>query len=146
MTTTDTVRDELRAIYTNHGTLTPALVVEQATAPDSPLHDKFEWRDDEAARKYRLVQAGRLIRSVTIARELRDYLPTHLHGVREFQSVNRAGRGREYVPTGVVVADPLALRITLRDMERDWQAFKARYEHLAEFAAFVNGKMGQAAS
>lgn len=43
------------------GRLTPAEVLEEARNPDSPLHDQFNWNDTEAAEKYRLGQASRLI-------------------------------------------------------------------------------------
>lgn len=48
------------------GRLTPAAVVEDAMNEESPLHSYFEWDDNEAARKYRLTQARRLIRSVEV--------------------------------------------------------------------------------
>lgn len=44
------------------GRLTPDAVVEDAMDPESPLHDKLEWDDTEAARQYRLEQARALIR------------------------------------------------------------------------------------
>lgn len=43
------------------GRLTPAEVLDEARNPDSPLHDQFTWDDTEAAEKYRLGQASRLI-------------------------------------------------------------------------------------
>lgn len=43
------------------GRLTPAEVLEEARNPESPLHDQFTWDDTEAAEKYRLGQASRLI-------------------------------------------------------------------------------------
>lgn len=43
------------------GRLTPTEVLEEARSPESPLHDQFNWNDTEAAEKYRLMQASRLI-------------------------------------------------------------------------------------
>lgn len=50
----------------SQGRLTPDVVVDDARDPTSPLHDQFEWKDDEAARLYRIDQARQLIRSVKI--------------------------------------------------------------------------------
>jgi hypothetical protein len=50
----------------NAGRLTPELVLAAAAVPTSPLHEEFEWRDDKAAIAYRLDQARRLIRYVTL--------------------------------------------------------------------------------
>src|SRR4051812_35266483 len=56
------LRDVLLAIREKRGTLTPEVVVEEAADPSHPLHHRFEWNDDEAARKYRLLQAASLLR------------------------------------------------------------------------------------
>lgn len=57
----------INAIATRHGgRITPEQVVAEAQNPDSPLHGYFEWRDDEAAHKYRIEQARGLIRSVHV--------------------------------------------------------------------------------
>ena len=56
----------LAKIETDHGKLTPRLVVADASDPRSPLHDQFEWNDTEAAIKYREDQARRLIRNIMV--------------------------------------------------------------------------------
>lgn len=48
------------------GRITPEIVFSDATSPDSPLHDCFEWDDGKAAYQHRLEQARALIRSVKI--------------------------------------------------------------------------------
>lgn len=53
----------------NEGRLTPALVVNSARNPDSPLHRFFEWDDTKAAEAHRLNQGRSLIRKVYIYRE-----------------------------------------------------------------------------
>jgi hypothetical protein len=50
----------------NGGQLTPAKVLKDAASSTSPLHDLFEWDDNEAARQYRLNQARTLISSFEI--------------------------------------------------------------------------------
>jgi hypothetical protein len=45
------------------------MVVGDASDPDSPLHAYFDWNDANAAHRYRLEQARRLIRSVKLVVE-----------------------------------------------------------------------------
>lgn len=50
----------------NGGRLTPNDVVDFAKDPSSPMHSWFTWDDSEAARLFRLSEAGSLIRSIEI--------------------------------------------------------------------------------
>jgi len=52
-----------RMSKTNGGKITPEELVQAARDENSPLHHFFEWDDDKAAEKYRLMQARTLIRS-----------------------------------------------------------------------------------
>lgn len=51
----------LAKIHKKHGRITPMLVLEEARAATSPLHQFFEWRDSVAAEKYRLDQATQMV-------------------------------------------------------------------------------------
>ena len=63
----NTVENELRNIMEAHGgLLDPADVVVAAASPDSPLHSHFTWNDEAAGAQWRLEEARKLIRSVTI--------------------------------------------------------------------------------
>lgn len=59
------VKEALAALETA-GRLTPEMVVEAAREEDSPLHPCFEWDDTKASRAWRIEQARKLIRSVTV--------------------------------------------------------------------------------
>ena len=61
------IGDSLATIREEHGKVTPRLVVDDATPDDAPLHPFFEWDNDSAADKYRLTQAQKIIRSVTVS-------------------------------------------------------------------------------
>lgn len=57
----------LREVMAGHGGLAPAaVVVEMARPEDSPLHRYFCWDDGEAADRYRLFQAGMLVRRMRV--------------------------------------------------------------------------------
>jgi len=140
----DSLKEQLRGIYQARGTLTADIVVQEATDPAHPLHHRFQWDDTEAARSWRVSQAAELIRSVRITyAEHSDGTPKDL---RAFIAVRESPTDRAvYKPVEEVVADPFTSALVLRQMEREWKAFKRRYEHLAEFAAMVQKDLGHKA-
>lgn len=131
------LRDALQSIYDRDGRLTPRSVLDSARHPDSPLHNKFEWNDSVAAERYRLAQAGDLIRKVKIKH--RPDKPARV--IREFVSVHNAD-GYAYHPTRVVAVDDRMRTVVLAEMEREWKALKQRYGHLAEFMTMVRSDLG----
>lgn len=52
---------ELDRIYKKKKVITVENVLEEAAKPTSPLHSYFEWNDQRAAEKYRIVQCYSLI-------------------------------------------------------------------------------------
>lgn len=127
------MKDALSKIHAEHGALTPRLVVEAASAPSHPLHDRFEWDDAVAGHKYRLVQAQQLIRSVRVTEISGDAGVTR---VRAFLSVPTEN-GPSYVPTDQVRQDPFLARLALQQYERRWRELHAEAGHLAEFLDLV---------
>ena len=130
---------ELNAVREEHGHLTPALLVDVAANPEHPLHSRFEWDDTVAAHRWRLEQAGQLLR-VT-------YRPIEgkPNDLRAFSAVRGEDTPTsEYVPTEDILANPFTAELLLRQMKRDWQTFKRRYDHMAEFASFVRAQIGEA--
>lgn len=125
--------DTLTTIHQQHGTLTPVLLVELAANPDHPLHDRFTWDDTEAAHKWRIVQAGQLLRVVRLPDD-----PKRPGDLRAFVAVKAKDTPRaEYVPTEDAMSDEFTRRLVLSDMEREWRSLKRRYQHMSEFAALV---------
>jgi hypothetical protein len=62
----DRIRSALRALSEQTGRLTPAIVLDAAADPQSPLHESFEWDNDVAGERWRLEQARQLIRSFRV--------------------------------------------------------------------------------
>lgn len=134
------LRDQLQSVYDAYGKLTPALVLQEATNPTHPLHNRFEWDDSVAAAKYRLDQAHELIRTVRVV--YRDSSETDRgRDVRAFHAV-RSDTGYVYEPAEVVAADPLLSKIVLADMAREWKAMHRRYAEFDEFRIMVQRDMG----
>ncbi len=133
--------DHLQAIRDEHGSLTPALVVDAARDPEHPLHSRFEWDDTIAAEKWRIEQASQLLR-VTFRPDPKR--PTDLRAFVAVRGENAPTS--DYLPTAEALGNPFTRELVLRSMKRDWQTFKRRYDHMAEFASFVAEQMGETAS
>lgn len=128
------LRDQLKTIRDQTGTLTPSNVVAAATPDNHPLHHRFEWDDTIAGPKYREIQAADLIRSVKITyRTNNDAEP---HTVRAFHAVKTATQS-EYVDIDDVTSDPLTRALVLRNAQIEWNTIKRKWQHLAEFMAIV---------
>ena len=136
--TASNLRDHLMAIRAKRGVLTPEVVVEEAADPQSPLHGRFTWDDTEAARKWRLHEASQLLRvkyKTDVGNERVD--------LRAFW-VTRGKDGHpesRYDPIEEVIEDPFQRELMLRQMRRDWQSFKRRYQHMEEFTVEVLGDL-----
>jgi|TARA_Y100000310_G_scaffold238070_1_gene241409 hypothetical protein len=123
----------LQAIYSEHGKLTPAIVLDQARDEAHPLHSRFEWDDEVAAERFRTDQAHELIRSVRITYSNTEGVQ---RDIRAFHAV-REDDGFNYRPAEKVVDDPLAREILLRDMEREWRQLFTRFKNFSEFLQIV---------
>lgn len=135
------LRDELLAIREQHGRLTAELVLDEARDPSHPLHERFVWDDGAAAERYRVGQARNLIRSVKIAFQRPN---GEKASVRQFVSIDRADSGpvSGYLPTEEVLTNPLQARILLRQMEREAEALRLRWSHMAEYREVVTRALG----
>jgi hypothetical protein len=133
------LRDVLMEIRSRRGVLTPEVVVEEASDPLHPLHSRFEWNNDEAAHKYRLLQAGQLLR-VKYKQDIGD----ERVDLRAFW-VTRDAAGAPtstYEPMETILQDPIQRQLMLLQMRRDWQTFRRRYEHMQEFADEIRNDLG----
>lgn len=138
------LRDQLQAIYDQHGKLTPEIVVNEARDKDHPLHNRFEWDNEVAGEAWRREQAHRLIQKVKVVyREADDKQPEK--SVRAFHAV-RSEKGHVYEPVDKVVRDDFTRQLLLNDMRREWQALKRRYEEFEEFLHMVRADLGEDAA
>ena len=136
----DIIAAALEALLERHGgRISPAIVLEAARDPASPLHDHFEWDDDRAAEQYRLAQAGQLIRrwrgvltraagedgrvAVTITRRV------------ESPAAGRAKGAASYIALEDILADPVRRDDLLRTVLRELRAYRRRYAGLAALGA-----------
>ena len=121
------------------GRARPHDVVEAARPRSSPLHGAFEWRDDEAAERWRICQARRLINAVQVV---------YLDGTDEkwsgpgFVSVThvstdaegKAVRDRGYVAVEKALADPVTREQLLTEALAQADYWKQKWRNLSELA------------
>lgn len=134
-----TVRDELQALVDRDGFITAESVLSAAANPTSSLHTRFEWDDTEAARRFRVVQAGLLIRSVkiTVATSAEE-----TRRVRAFVSIPRAEGPSEYVPTMEALADERR-DVVLQQAIREVAALRRKYSALIDIDAVLHSSAQQ---
>lgn len=90
------VEREIKAILDKHGTISPKLLIEAAKSKEHPLHGEFTWNNAEAATKWRLEQAYRLIqmtRYLPIMREAHDRAPRVIGSLGSVRALLPVGHG-----------------------------------------------------
>lgn len=128
--------EELERIRSARGSLTRAIVLEEATPPDSPLHVAFPWDDAQAAHEHRLQLAGRLVTSVRVLNSPVAQAPP------AFVSVRTPDKGRSYVPTVEAMSDEeLRVRV-LAEARQFIESLERRYAHFQGIAD-VLGRLKQ---
>jgi len=129
--------DHLNAIRDEFGSLTPELVADVAAAEDHPLHALvYDCAPEEASRRYYVSRAAQVLRIT--------YKPVagSPNELRAFMAVRGENAPRaDYVPTAEALADPFTRKLLLAQMKREWLTYKRRYDHLVEFADFIQSQI-----
>ena len=129
----DEVLAELEAIRAAHdGLLRAEDVVDFARDPDTVLHKRFTWDDNEAAERFRLMQARQVIRV-----HVKIY-PREKQRVRAYVSmIEDRKKGGGYRATDEVMHITALREQLLSQAHREMKAFVKRYEHLEELAGVI---------
>lgn len=106
--------------------VTPEQVLEKAKNKRTELHKCFEWDDTVAGEKYRLIQARDVIRHFVIVHKTSD---DEEKKVRQYQITTKKNT---YEPTRVFLQKPDEYTALLERAKAELEAFKQRYEMLAE--------------
>lgn len=86
--------EEVERIAGTIDAATPAVVLDAARDPASPIHAAFEWRDDKAAENFRIYQARKYLGGIVIVRvDIKSGATTQR---RAFYNVEQGGK-RVYV-------------------------------------------------
>jgi hypothetical protein len=138
------LREQLLAIHSQHGYLTPQLLVDEARPKEHALHSRFEWNDKLAGESWRRDQAHRLIQSVRVSYLTAEDEPGYVRGFLALPAPE--SQQPTYEPVQSALSDPITRQIVLAQMEREWKALRARYGQLAEFAELVARSVQEAAA
>jgi hypothetical protein len=66
------VKAELESLEGEGGVVLPEAIVEKARSEKSAMHRMFEWDDNEAAQKYRIMQAKQIFRIFIVETKIRQ--------------------------------------------------------------------------
>lgn len=126
----DRIKKELDKIKAaNGGSLPPQAIVDFARDEKTALHSQFDWEDSDAARKWRLEQARRVVQiHVTVTEE--GSAP-----VRAFISLSTDRReGRGYRALEDVLSDEAFTKQMLEDALSELNATRRKYKELKALA------------
>lgn len=105
--------------------VTPENVLEKAKDESTELHKCFEWDDSVAGEKYRLIQARQIIQHFVIVQEDKKDAPK----IRSYQVTTTRNT---YEPTRLFIQKPDEYEALLERAKAELEAFKRRYQTLAE--------------
>lgn len=113
-------------------TITAEHVVKMARSKSSALHDYFEWDNNKAGNEYRLEQARRLLRRITITRD-----PDHGKPVQVFVSLSndRKNSGGGYRLMREVLSDSELREELVKTALSEFQAMRRRYQRVTELSS-----------
>ena len=126
-----TAGEELARIECEHGGLTPELVVNASREELAPLHPVFEWDDRKAAECYRVVQAGSVIRNVTVKIEE----AARMEPTRAFVNVAPVGQRKGiFVSIKNAMGDEETRETVVARALAELEKVKEKYKDLQELA------------
>lgn len=132
MTLNDRAKQRLESIRKkNGGTLQPATVLDDAINPKSPLHEFFTWDDTEAAARYRLIEAGKLIVRVRLEIEPRNDHEVRM-SVQMYEATGQESGERTYRHIADIANNEEYYAEVLATAKKELQSFQHRYQMLKE--------------
>ena len=123
-----TVGEEIERIESVYGEATSKNVLEEARPEDSILHPLFEWDDAIAGEKYRLHQAGNLIRAIVIVDT-----PTE-EPIRAWVQVKEGNTKGSYINVEKAMSNDETRAIVLNNAKKELAMFRNKYKKFNEFA------------
>lgn len=110
--------------------VTPKQLVDYARKnEDSELHKCFEWDNDVAAEKYRLQQAGQVIRTLYIVPQKED--------APSVRVLSKTSDINTYQPTRLFLVQEDEYENLLNRALRELEAFKNKYKNLTELESIL---------
>lgn len=104
--------------------ITPEEVLNKAKNKKTELHKCFIWDNDEAAEKYRLLQARQIIQMLVVTPTPEEKSPVRVYQITSERNT--------YQPTRFFLEQPNEYAILLERAKNELQSIKTRYKMLAE--------------
>lgn len=112
--------DEINALKE----VTAENVVNLARNENSEIHNDFEWNDSIAGEKYRLIQAGHMIRSFVIENKETNREPIRAFEISTTPTV--------YKPIQIIIKHEDEYQNLLKRAKAEFKSMRKRYETLSE--------------
>jgi len=133
--------NEFERLYEENGPVTAESLLEAAKPTKSPLHRFFEWNDGEAAHRYRLQQAGYLVRSVAIveveSRRAGRTTESVMVQRKAIISADEEDGGHSFHPRAVILSDADKHQRHIANLWRRIYGYRDEIADFAEFDEFV---------
>ena len=132
----DVAGKELGRIEAERGCVNPQLVLDESREESSPLHKCFEWNDGIAAEKYRLNQAGLIIRNLVVVLDECE----HQEPVRAYVNIQKEAPAQtgEFINIVSAMQHTETREVVMANALRELQEFKKKYKSLNElFGVFA---------
>lgn len=129
----DTVGAVVEKLEERDGAVTKESFLDASRPKKSPTHNLFEWNDEKAAEKYRLVQSGRVLHNLVVeVRQDEDAEPITMKAVVNItpERLEKAS----FVQTVKAFTSEENREIVLDHALKELQLFEAKYKSLMELA------------
>ena len=122
----------LSELEKREGKLTPELVLNESRDENAVLHPCFEWDDEKAAESYRLWQAGKILRDITVTIEREETAPPRI--IRAYVNISDQQKHEKgaYVSLNVAMNNGDYKAQVLKNALYELQTFKNKYVDYVE--------------
>jgi hypothetical protein len=132
-----TAGEEIERIEKKEGIVSPQKIVEYSTPEDAPMHRVFEWDDEVAGGKFRVVQARQLLRQLVCVYTEEKKEPAHY--TRAFVNVVvNQGENRGYVSIYTAIKIPNLMNQVVRNAMVELQNFTRKYREVQALSRIVS--------
>ena len=121
-----------REIRSLGDSVTAEMILDKARDENTELHKCFEWDDSVAAEKYRINQAGGIIRNLVI--QVSDDPGEE----RTIRVLHKANEEHVYKPVGAIVRNINEYANLLERAKMELSSFKKKYSCLAELSEIID--------
>lgn len=134
-TSRDGIRKELQMLAQEQGDmLTPRAIVVAARDTASPLHRLFEWDNDRAGERYRVMQAGVLLNSIKI-----EWVGEKRNAYVNARVTVMDEPVRGYFPIHRVASEQELYQAVLEQAVHELEYTQRKYQEIRELRGIIDG-------